>query len=135
MVILIVWPYDFTHCLCRFLMVDSFFIHWWLCSMAFNLLWTWLSLLNYFSFKTIFQLIERMHITYCCWFLSHFLQGPEVRSGDLPRPIKLVKGQEFTFTTKRGVSSESCVSVNYDDFVNDVEDGDIILVDGIFCLY
>ncbi|GLJ22338.1 hypothetical protein SUGI_0420540 [Cryptomeria japonica] len=57
-------------------------------------------------------------------------KGPEVRSGDLPRPIKLVKGQEFTFTTKRGVSSESCVSVNYDDFVNDVEDGDIILVDG-----
>lgn len=57
-------------------------------------------------------------------------KGPEVRSGDLPRPIKLVKGREFTLTTKRGVSSESCVSVNYDDFVNDVEDGDIILVDG-----
>lgn len=59
-------------------------------------------------------------------------QGPEVRSGDLPKPINLVTGQEFTFTIKRGVGTDDCVSVNYDDFVNDVEVGDIILVDGIF---
>lgn len=57
-------------------------------------------------------------------------KGPEVRSGDLPMPIKLGKGQTFTFTTKRGVCSENCISVNYDGFVNDVEEGDIILVDG-----
>eukprot|EP01018_Ginkgo_biloba_P032987 Gb_25408 [translate_table: standard] len=56
-------------------------------------------------------------------------KGPEVRSGDLPRPIMLSKGQEFTFTIKRGVGSENCVSVNYDDFVNDVEKGDTLLVD------
>lgn len=53
-----------------------------------------------------------------------------MRSGDLPKPIKLVKGQEFTFTIKRGVGTESSVSVNYDDFVNDVEKGDTLLVDG-----
>ncbi|KAJ7222880.1 hypothetical protein O6H91_Y465500 [Diphasiastrum complanatum] len=57
-------------------------------------------------------------------------KGPEVRSGDLPQPIKLVKGKEFTFTIKRGVGTENSVSVNYDDFVNDVEKGDTILVDG-----
>lgn len=57
-------------------------------------------------------------------------KGPEVRSGDLPQSIKLVKGQEFTFTIKRGVGTESSVSVNYDDFVNDVEKGDTLLVDG-----
>ncbi|XP_042436847.1 plastidial pyruvate kinase 2-like [Zingiber officinale] len=57
-------------------------------------------------------------------------KGPEVRSGDLPQPINLLPGQEFTFTIKRGVSSETCVSVNYDDFVNDVEVGDMLLVDG-----
>ncbi|KAL5999070.1 putative protein kinase [Asimina triloba] len=56
--------------------------------------------------------------------------GPEVRSGDLPQPIMLQTGQEFTFTIKRGVGTESCVSVNYDDFVNDVEVGDMLLVDG-----
>jgi hypothetical protein len=57
-------------------------------------------------------------------------QGPEVRSGDLPRPIMLEKGQEFTFTIKRGVGTDESVSVNYDDFVNDVEKGDVLLVDG-----
>ncbi|XP_043717024.1 plastidial pyruvate kinase 2 [Telopea speciosissima] len=57
-------------------------------------------------------------------------KGPEVRSGDLPQPITLVTGQEFTFTIRRGVGTEACVSVNYDDFVNDVEVGDMLLVDG-----
>lgn len=57
-------------------------------------------------------------------------KGPEVRSGDLPQPIHLSAGQEFTFTIKRGVGTDTCVSVNYDDFVNDVEVGDMLLVDG-----
>ncbi|KAL5718798.1 pyruvate kinase [Ranunculus cassubicifolius] len=57
-------------------------------------------------------------------------KGPEVRSGDLPKPIMLAPGQEFTFTIKRGVGTDTCVSVNYDDFVNDVEVGDMLLVDG-----
>lgn len=59
-------------------------------------------------------------------------QGPEVRSGDLPQPIMLKSGQEFTFTIQRGVGTTDCVSVNYDDFVNDVEVGDMLLVDGMF---
>ncbi|XWS62109.1 hypothetical protein CRYUN_Cryun07bG0183100 [Craigia yunnanensis] len=57
-------------------------------------------------------------------------KGPEVRSGDVPRPIQLKEGQEFNFTIRRGVSTKNTVSVNYDDFVNDVEVGDILLVDG-----
>ncbi|KAM5557508.1 plastidial pyruvate kinase 2 [Rosa sericea] len=57
-------------------------------------------------------------------------KGPEVRSGDLPQPINLAPGQEFTFTIQRGVGTAECVSVNYDDFVNDVEVGDMLLVDG-----
>ncbi|KAK1415215.1 hypothetical protein QVD17_30988 [Tagetes erecta] len=57
-------------------------------------------------------------------------KGPEVRSGDLPQAVTLVSGQEFTFTIKRGVGTSECVSVNYDDFVNDVEAGDMLLVDG-----
>lgn len=48
----------------------------------------------------------------------------------MPQPILLEEGQEFNFTIKRGVSTEDTVSVNYDDFVNDVEVGDILLVDG-----
>ncbi|KAF6162101.1 hypothetical protein GIB67_008230 [Kingdonia uniflora] len=61
---------------------------------------------------------------------QHKNNGPEVRSGDLPKPIFLESGQEFIFTIKRGVGTETCVSVNYDDFVNDVEVGDMLLVDG-----
>ncbi|EYU44104.1 hypothetical protein ABFS82_05G074300 [Erythranthe guttata] len=57
-------------------------------------------------------------------------KGPEVRSGDLPQPIFLDEEQEFNFTIKRGVSTADTVSVNYDDFINDVEAGDILLVDG-----
>ncbi|KAK8692899.1 hypothetical protein V6N13_070502 [Hibiscus sabdariffa] len=57
-------------------------------------------------------------------------KGPEVRSGDVPQPIQLKEGQEFNFTIKTGVCTEHTVSVNYDDFVNDVEVGDILLVDG-----
>ncbi|CAL5209428.1 unnamed protein product [Lathyrus oleraceus] len=57
-------------------------------------------------------------------------KGPEVRSGDLPQPIILKPGQEFTFTIQSGVGTADCVSVNYDDFVNDVEAGDMLLVDG-----
>ncbi|KAJ8774430.1 hypothetical protein K2173_016876 [Erythroxylum novogranatense] len=57
-------------------------------------------------------------------------KGPEVRSGDVPQPIILKEGQEFNFTIRRGICTEDTVSVNYDDFVNDVEVGDILLVDG-----
>lgn len=57
-------------------------------------------------------------------------KGPEVRSGDVPRPILLEEGQEFNFTIRRGFCSENTVGVNYDDFVNDVEVNDILLVDG-----
>ncbi|GLU05443.1 hypothetical protein SLE2022_225440 [Rubroshorea leprosula] len=57
-------------------------------------------------------------------------KGPEVRSGDVPRPIVLKEGQEFNFTIRRGVCTKDTVSVNYDDFINDVEVGDILLVDG-----
>ncbi|PNX77772.1 pyruvate kinase, partial [Trifolium pratense] len=57
-------------------------------------------------------------------------KGPEVRSGDVPQPILLKEGQTFNFTNNRGVCTQDTVSVNYDDFVNDVEDGDVLLVDG-----
>ncbi|CAL9045282.1 unnamed protein product [Musa banksii] len=60
----------------------------------------------------------------------HLNSGPEVRSGDVAQPILLKEGQVFNLTIKRGVSSDDTVIVNYDDFVNDVEVGDILLVDG-----
>ncbi|XP_078155974.1 plastidial pyruvate kinase 3 [Carex rostrata] len=57
-------------------------------------------------------------------------KGPEVRSGDLTEPIMLKEGQELNFTINRGLINENTIGVNYDDFVNDVEVGDTLLVDG-----
>ena len=92
-----------------------------------------------FIFSTFFLI--NIVSYFCSWsnncniMLLRSSQGPEVRSGDVPKPIMLKEGQEFNFTIKRGVSSENTVSVNYDDFVNDVEVGDILLVDGNYkCL-
>eukprot|EP00271_Cylindrocystis_brebissonii_P016109 TRINITY_DN39310_c0_g1_i1.p1 TRINITY_DN39310_c0_g1~~TRINITY_DN39310_c0_g1_i1.p1 ORF type:complete len:616 (+),score=125.11 TRINITY_DN39310_c0_g1_i1:233-2080(+) len=57
-------------------------------------------------------------------------KGPEVRSGDLQSPVPLKEGDKFTFTIRRGVSTSTCVSVNYDGFIGDVAVGDTILIDG-----
>jgi pyruvate kinase len=57
-------------------------------------------------------------------------QGPAIRTGDVPAPIELHPGQKFTFT----VRGERCVDglsveVNYENFVNDLTEGNTILVD------
>ena len=59
-------------------------------------------------------------------------KGPEVRSGDLVEPLELQPGESFTFTlTQKGLKSrKNTCTVNYDDFVNDVHVGDLLLVDG-----
>ncbi len=57
-------------------------------------------------------------------------QGPAIRTGDLPAKISLKVGDSFTFTV-RGYKSEESYSVdtNYDDLVNDIAVGDVVLVD------
>ena len=58
-------------------------------------------------------------------------KGPEVRSGDVHEPLELEAGDGVTFTILEGANGEEGVlSVNYDGFVDDVEVGDIVLVDG-----
>lgn len=57
-------------------------------------------------------------------------QGPAIRTGDLPTKLDLNPGDIFTFTV-RGHHSEEAHSVdtNYDDLVNDLKIGDVVLVD------
>ena len=69
-------------------------------------------------------------------------KGPEVRSGDLKQPIKVGKGQRFVWTVRRDVPAELLASegpyitdVSYDDFIHDVNVGDILLVDGGMCSF
>ena len=57
-------------------------------------------------------------------------QGPAVRTGDLPVPLELRPGDRFAFTVRgeRGHEAAS-VSVNYDNLVDDLGVGDLVLVD------
>jgi len=57
-------------------------------------------------------------------------QGPAIRTGDLPAALDLQPGQIFTLTV-RGEKSEELrsVDVNYENFVNDINVGDVVLLD------
>jgi pyruvate kinase len=57
-------------------------------------------------------------------------QGPAIRTGDLPASLDLQPGQIFTLTV-RGEKSEELrsVDVNYENFVNDIAVGDVVMID------
>ncbi|MEM6822760.1 MAG: pyruvate kinase [Verrucomicrobiota bacterium] len=57
-------------------------------------------------------------------------QGPAIRTGDLDTNLDLKVGDTFTFTVRGHVSEEErSVDTNYDDLVNDINVGDVVLVD------
>ena len=66
----------------------------------------------------------------CCLALLMDTQGPAIRTGDLPVPLDLKPGQKFTLTV-RGEKSEEVqsVDVNYENFINDINVGDVVLID------
>ena len=56
-------------------------------------------------------------------------QGPAIRTGDLPAPVDLVKGERFDFTTNPEKEGARVVRVNYPSFLDDIEEGATILID------
>ena len=54
------------------------------------------------------------------------LQGPKIRIGELNNPIKLKRGKQIVFTTKKNAKR---VFVNYKNFAKDVGVGDKVLLD------
>jgi pyruvate kinase len=57
-------------------------------------------------------------------------QGPAIRTGDLSVPFDLQPGQKFTLTVRGEKSEEErSVDVNYENFVNDINTGDTVLID------
>jgi pyruvate kinase len=57
-------------------------------------------------------------------------QGPAIRTGDLNVPLDLKPGQKFTLTVRSEKrEEEASVDVNYANFVNDINVGDIVLID------
>jgi pyruvate kinase len=58
-------------------------------------------------------------------------KGPEIRTGDIKTEQIIKKGELFVFTIRREAEYQSgCTEVNYDQFINDVQIDDIILIDG-----
>lgn len=57
-------------------------------------------------------------------------QGPAIRTGDLSVPLNLKPGQKFTLTVRGERSEEEhSVDVNYENFINDISVGDVVLLD------
>src|SRR2546430_10317312 len=57
-------------------------------------------------------------------------QGPAIRTGDLKTELHLKPGDILEFTVRGAKSSEPySVDVNYDGLVNDIQEGDTVLVD------
>src|SRR6516165_5838327 len=57
-------------------------------------------------------------------------QGPAIRTGDIESPLDLQPGQKFTLTVRGEKSEEErSVDVNYENFVNDINVGDVVLID------
>src|SRR6266850_6898027 len=57
-------------------------------------------------------------------------QGPAIRTGELPVALDLQPGQKFALTVRGEHSEEEhSVDVNYEDFVNDINPGDVVLID------
>ena len=57
-------------------------------------------------------------------------QGPAIRTGDLPTKLDLKVGDIMEFTVHGAKSVEHfSVDVNYDGLINDIHEGDVVLVD------
>src|SRR6185369_14578669 len=57
-------------------------------------------------------------------------QGPAIRTGDISVPLDLKPGQKFTLTVRGERDPEQhSVDVNYENFINDISVGDVVLMD------
>ena len=60
-------------------------------------------------------------------------KGPEIRSGDLESPLELTKSEKLIISTNNDTNNPAnikTVGINYPGFINDVEIGDTILIEG-----
>jgi pyruvate kinase len=62
------------------------------------------------------------------------IKGPEIRTGNVDKPIELKPGEIFDFTVRPGDARDQSeeirsVDVNYQNLINDIKVGDTVLVD------
>lgn len=57
-------------------------------------------------------------------------QGPEIRTGTLGEPLDLEQGERISLTVRGAASvEEKSVDVNYDQLVDDIRIGDVVMID------
>jgi pyruvate kinase len=56
-------------------------------------------------------------------------KGPEIRTCKTQNQVEVIEGQEILFSHKKVNSKRTTVCVNYDKFINDVNEGSSILID------
>ncbi|MFM8808114.1 MAG: pyruvate kinase, partial [Chthoniobacterales bacterium] len=57
-------------------------------------------------------------------------QGPAIRTGDLATSLNLKPGDTVEFTVRGARSEEEySVDVNYDGLIDDISEGDVVMVD------
>jgi pyruvate kinase len=57
-------------------------------------------------------------------------KGPEIRTRDFENgEVELIKGQEFTLTSREVLGNNTIASVTYERFAEDVKKGDTVLID------
>jgi len=77
--------------------------------------------------KSIREISDRLGVTVG---ILMDLQGPAIRTGDLSCELDLAPGQKIALTVRGEQSEEEhSVDVNYDDLVDDIQEGDVVLVD------
>ena len=58
------------------------------------------------------------------------LQGPAIRTGDLPTALDLIPGERIALTVRGEKSEEEhSVDVNYDDLIEDIHVGNVVMAD------
>ena len=56
------------------------------------------------------------------------LQGPKIRIGKVEEAAELVSGSEFTISTNEVLGTSKLVSINYENFPKDVQEGEMVLI-------
>ncbi|KAK9843289.1 hypothetical protein WJX74_009903 [Apatococcus lobatus] len=57
-------------------------------------------------------------------------EGSEVHLQEIDQPVKVEAGDEYTLTVRSGVRQDRTIGVSYDAFIDDVQVGDMVVVDG-----
>lgn len=81
-------------------------------------------------YKRVVQNLKKLRAEGVVVGLLWDLQGPEVRTGDVPEPYSLEKGDHVCLTSRPSHETDKgVIPVSYDQFADDLQAGDQVLLD------